>query len=171
METIIDWNSVVADIGPKLYQYFCASFPRPTAADLVQEVFIRLVNKYNKGSYDPKKGSLRMFAFGIAHFVRLETLKALPKENLFGDPTEYEWQMDANEKVDGNEEMNRRFALRKAITRLSGIQQQIILLLIDKELTLTDIGEITKIPLNTVKSHVHRAKDKLRTLLMNTRGI
>ncbi|MBI1861663.1 MAG: hypothetical protein HYR96_12165 [Deltaproteobacteria bacterium] len=76
----MNWDVAVEEIGPRLLRYFAATFPRPLAADLVQEVLVRLYQKHESGLFDPERGSLRMFAYGIAHFVRLETLKALPRE-------------------------------------------------------------------------------------------
>lgn len=170
MKASIDWNLAVADIGPRLYRYFCASFPWSIASDLVQEVFIRLVEKYRNGSFDPKKGSLRMFAFGIARLVRLEVFKTLPEENFFGDPIKYEWRVASNKNVIGSEDIDKSYSLRKAIAQLNEIQKEIILLLIDEDLTLADISKIIKIPIGTVKSHVHRAKVQLRNLLIDSRG-
>src|SRR4051812_42322449 len=70
------WQTIIADLGPGLLNYFCAVTPRHVASDLVQEVFLRLVVKIRDGQFDFTKGSPRMFAYGIARFVRLEALKS-----------------------------------------------------------------------------------------------
>ena len=64
----MDWEKTVADIGPRLFKYFNASFASETAADLVQETLIRLVRKQREFQSD--KGTLIMYAFGIARRVR-----------------------------------------------------------------------------------------------------
>ena len=160
----VDWTIVVEDIGPKLFRYFSAVVPQTLASDLVQETLLRLVQKYENGQYKPEKGSLRMFAFGIARFVRLEALKALPKEDYFSDPSEYEWQIDQS-NIEEHTKINERKSLRNAIALLNEPQKEIILLLVDKDLPLQEIGEILNMPSGTVKSHVHRAKAKLKEIL------
>jgi DNA-directed RNA polymerase specialized sigma24 family protein len=76
----VDWNRQVEDLGPSLYRYFCAQFAGVEASDLVQDTLIRLLRKVDQGEYDPARGSLRMYAFGIAHYVRLEAVKSRREE-------------------------------------------------------------------------------------------
>ena len=160
----VNWTIIVEEIGPKLFRYFSAAVSQSLASDLVQETLIRLVQKHKNGQYKAEKGSFQMFAFGIARFVRLEALKASPKEDFFADPSEYEWQIDRT-SIEINAEVNEIKRLRNAIAQLNESQKEIILLLIDKDLSLQEIGEILNMPLGTVKSYVHRAKGKLKELL------
>jgi RNA polymerase sigma-70 factor, ECF subfamily len=157
----LDWDKIVKEIGPRLYRYFCGNFPPSIASDLVQETFIRLVRKVESGSYNEKKGSIASYAFGIAFYIRKEAYKAAPKgeidlENIINFPVETTLQ---DELVEANEEKQR---LRLAISKLPESEKEVILLLIDEDLTLEEIGNILHMPLGTVKSHVHRAKEKLR---------
>ena len=48
---------------------------------------------------------------------------------------------------------------------ISEIQQEILLLILDQDLTLSEIATILQIPLGTIKSHVHRAKISLLKIL------
>ena len=163
------WNDIVKQLGPALLRYFSASFPTAIASDLVQEVLIRLVRKHRSGHFVEAKGTLRMFAFGIAHYVRLEGLKATPVETHFADTTDYDgrsFQVSAEP-----ENAEKIFRLRQALLSLSETERQIILLHIDEEMTLAHISEILKIPVGTVKSHVHRAKEKLKKRLMPDKGV
>ena len=162
----MNWNQVVEEIAPKLYRYFSASFRPETASELVQETLIRLVQKYEGGGFDAKKGSLTVFAYGIARNIRLETWKAIPPEDSYGDPKDYDFRVTGSDHdmAVGERELSK---LRTAIMSLNEIQRQIVLLHLDDELTLSQIAHILAIPLNTVKSHIHRAKELLREKLMH----
>ncbi len=59
----------------------------------------------------------------------------------------------------------------EALTKLEPVQMQIISLMIDEEMTLVDIGVVLGIPTGTVKSHVHRAKEHLRKILVAKESI
>ncbi len=69
------WSNLIENLGPRLYRYFCSSFSRDIADDLVQETLIRLYQKTIDHSFDEQKGTLTCYAFGIAHYVRLEKMK------------------------------------------------------------------------------------------------
>ena len=157
---MIDWESNVVDIGPKLFRYFSAAFPRPIASELVQETLLRLYRKSETGAYQPSRGSLRMFAFGIAHYVRLEAIKQMPPEDLGLD----DFESDSNlEKT--FDEKAKAMRLRKAIKTLSENERQVVLLYIEQDLTLKEIAQILGMPEGTVKSHLHRAKEGLKAAL------
>lgn len=154
-----DWNAIVEELGPKLFRYFRARFSYEHAADLTQETLIRLVQKTNAGQFDPGRGNLRMYAYGIAHFVALEAQKR--PESMESAPELHLVSRLEEEMI----EQQRRDQLRAALRRLDQVHVQIISLMIDEELTLNDIGVLLGMPVGTVKSHVHRAKEKLREIL------
>ena len=159
----MNWNQVVTEIGPRLYRYFSASFVPETASDLTQETLIRLVRKHGDGDFDPTQGSLLMFAYGIAKNIRYEKWKSARPEDHYADPKEYDHRVTEQQEVDQVEAHLAQ--LRNAISELNEIQSQVILLHIDQELTLQEIGGILGLPLNTVKSHAHRAKEILKKKL------
>ncbi|MBP9709025.1 MAG: hypothetical protein KBD78_15420 [Oligoflexales bacterium] len=68
----INWSRVIPEIAPGLLNYFKASFSNQLADDMVQEVFLRLLQKVQKGEFNENVGTLRMYAFGIARIIRLE---------------------------------------------------------------------------------------------------
>lgn len=57
--------------------------------------------------------------------------------------------------------------LRSAIANLSEVQQQVLSFYLDGELSLQQIGVILEIPAATVRSHLHRAKEALKTELIS----
>lgn len=158
MTESINWPKVADEIGPKLLRYFGASFPMALAEDLVQETLLRLFKGVSQGKFDPLRGNLRMWAYGIAHNVRYEARRIIPFEP-FADT--HSPIQDAEQPM--------KLALRQAIEKLAEPQKGIILLLLDQDLTLNEISLILEIPLNTIKSHVHRAKENLKSLLSDTK--
>ncbi|NQV41124.1 MAG: RNA polymerase sigma factor [Candidatus Marinimicrobia bacterium] len=56
--------------------------------------------------------------------------------------------------------------IREAVSALPALQSDAITLYYLKEFQYTEVAEIMDIPLNTVKSHIRRAKANLKSLLM-----
>lgn len=156
----LDWPSVVKDIGPRLYRYFSLTCERAVAEDLVQETLIRLLQKVRDGRFDSRRGNLRMYAFGIAHFVRIEARRTPSALHLIEDVTS-----DAHAPDLALAEQQTRRRLRMAIGQLNEAQQQVLSLYLDEELTLEQIGVILNLPAATVRSHLHRAKDQMKRIL------
>lgn len=158
----IDWDDAVGRLGPPLFSYFRASFPKSIADDLVQETLIRLVRKTRSHEYQSQLGTLKSYAYGIAHFVRLEALRASSKIQYLPDFWDRDLETPESESPDQIVLVRQ---LRKAISKLPETQCQIVLLTLDRDLTLPEIAQILSIPLNTIKSHIHRAKAQLKLLL------
>lgn len=155
-----EWNKIVTDLGPTLFRYFSGTFPSSIAADFVQETLIRLVQKHRGGSFDSTKGDLKAFAYGIARFVRLEAIKAQPPFDYVEDDS----QLDVMDPSRANKKDDVAH-LRWAINQLKPIEQEVIFLLIDSEISVEEISQQLQVPLNTVKSHIHRAKENLKTIM------
>ncbi len=155
----INWDQAVEQIGPQLYRYFCAQFSRATASDLVQECLIRLVQKCQNEEFQSEKGSLVSYAFGIAKFIRLEANKSERKYEVVEN-------IDVIAGADDRQYISDEVShLRWAISQLKSDEQEIILLMVDNDLTMLEIANLLEIPLNTIKSHIHRAKSSLRELM------
>ncbi|MGZ3744597.1 MAG: RNA polymerase sigma factor [Pseudobdellovibrionaceae bacterium] len=153
-----DWHQIVNDLGPCLYRYFCGIFPQSQASDLVQESLIRLVQKHRNGEFSSSRGSLKSYTFGIARYIRLEAQKDRPEFDLVED--------EASLDVPGEpKDLFETAHLRWAIRQLKPIEQEIILLMIDTESSLEEIAVGLNLPIGTVKSHVHRAKENLRQIM------
>lgn len=155
-----NWSQVVDELGPKLYRYFSGSFAPAAAADLVQDTLVRLLQKQRNGAWDPAKGTLATFAFGIARYVRLEAQKGFAGLEMLTDEN-----ADVPSSLPAAHDSDPAAHLRWAIRQLGLIEQEILLRLIDEECQLEEIANELGLPLGTVKSHIHRAKEKLRALM------
>lgn len=168
MDAPLDWDSIVEGLGPRLYRYFCARFEDVVADDLTQETLVRLVTKFNQGDFDSSKGTIEMFAFGIARFVRLEHIKERPLTLI--DSVDESIPSDEVEAPAQLEKHSRSQIMRQGIISLGEPEQEIILLMIDQEWTLNQIAEHMKMPLGTIKSHVHRAKKNIVNFVNQNTG-
>ncbi|MEK7356172.1 MAG: sigma-70 family RNA polymerase sigma factor [Bdellovibrionota bacterium] len=152
---------MVDEVGPRLYRYFKYKGCGDEAADLTQETFIRLVRVRDK--FDSSRGPVVAFALGIALNVWRESRRQNHREH---EPIEA-----ANEIVIDSglqerlERMNEASRLREVVTHLPLVQQDVLYFYFDEEMTTRAIGEALDMPEGTVKSHLHRAKETLRTLL------
>lgn len=162
----MDWNGIVERLGPRLYNYFIRRGFLKDAADLTQDVFSRLYQKITDGAFDETKGSLDAFAFGIARFVALENHQ---NSQIYLMVDEFDWDDVADPSdagLEANFERNQAIELfLKEIKSLNPVQQEVLTLYMDDELKLEDIAQLLKLPVGTVKSHLFRAKEKLRDLL------
>ncbi len=164
MAVELDWNAVAALLGPRLYNYFRRRGFLAQAADMTQETLLRLLEKVEFGEYNPDKGRLDQYAFGIARFVGLEQQKKFLEPVLAVESV----IVAEEEKLESNlQAQQQTTALRSAIRELSEIQQEVLWLILDEDLKLDEIALILEIPLGTVKSHVHRAKEQLKVKLSN----
>lgn len=168
MGASMNWDGLIDVLGPKLYRYFCARFEDTLADDLTQETLVRLVTKFNSGDFDNSKGTMEMFAFGIARFVRLEELKR--KTPVLMDKSEQDNIVDQANLFESTHDKSELFLLRKGIAHLLEPEQEIILLMIDQEWTLNQISQHMQMPLGTVKSHVHRAKKNIISFIEEKSG-
>ena len=94
----MNWDSIVEDLGPRLYKYFCVRFTKEQADELNTEQTIISFQSAAK--------------------------------------------------------------IRELIQELSKIEQQILLLFIDEELAINEIGLILQMPEGTIKSHIPFIKFK-----------
>jgi RNA polymerase sigma-70 factor (ECF subfamily) len=160
-----DWNLIVESIGPDLYRYFMGFYASQTAADLVQETLIRLFKKHRDQSFDSHQGSLRNFAFGIARYIRMEYQKKGSDFHLVEDESQLDIAMPEIKDFGRDFGSDPVAHLRWALSQLKPLEQELILQMIDEEASFETIAENFQMPVGTVKSHIHRAKEKLRQLM------
>ncbi len=162
----MDWNGIVERLGPRLYNYFIRRGFLKDSADLTQDVFSRLYQKITGGAFDEAKGSLDAFAFGIARFVALENHQN-SQIYLMGEDFDWDDLADTTESgLEANYERHQTIELfLKEIKSLNPVQQEVLTLYMDDELKLEDIAQLMKLPVGSVKSHLFRAKEKLKNLL------
>ena len=133
------------------------------AQDQCGETFARFVAAITNFKSD-NSHSLKAFVFGIARNVLLETLrrKRLIQENVCSLEEMPSNKPSVLQEVSSSDELT--FVLN-IIRQFEEPERQILLLRFIEGLKLDEIASIMKMPLNSVKSHVHRSRKKLCDML------
>jgi RNA polymerase sigma-70 factor (ECF subfamily) len=136
------------------------------AADLVQETFVRALKAQN--TFNLEEHGIRPWLVRIMHnlhFSRAEREKRQPIAMEAG-PLEAASPPAPNERFPfqaGFEGMDERMV--KALSELPPEYQTVLLLWAVEEFSYKDIAESMDIPIGTVMSRLHRARQKLSQLL------
>jgi RNA polymerase sigma-70 factor (ECF subfamily) len=150
--------------GPVIFSFCRRSLGSDVASDVTQEVFVTAWR--NRARFDPAKGTLRSWLFGIARFKVLGELRRRPPLHAVGDPAEERERIDRSD-VD---RLADRLVLEDAMAGLSDRSRELLRLAYVEDLTHTQIAERTKLPLGTVKSDIRRALARLRLELEASDG-
>ncbi len=104
------------------------------------------------------------------------TLDVMEKQRTYLQPlsldegVEIESQTGSPGFIDPQEQVAQREELRQALAKLSADQRRVIALRYGADLTELDIANVLGWPVGTVKSRLNRARERLRTLLMDEGG-
>ena len=146
-----------------LFRFFYYSHGnRELAEDQCAETFSNLIAAIAKMRSGAER--LQGFVFGVARNVMRRgwrERRAVPVPVEILDRTA-DTRPLAFQEVAGREELNRAL---DAIRSLSDPARQIMLLRFVEELPLQAIADAMKLPVGTVKSHIHRSRMKLRKIL------
>ncbi len=135
-----------------------------TAEDVTQEVFLLLIR--NPKNYDPAKGSLGGYLFGMArNITRRKLQRTRLDEPLTEDGTEAD---DAGFSCDSNllEDLARDEQLEylhKAVLALPEQYREVVVLCDLEEMSYPDAAEVLQCPPGTVSSRLHRARVMLKS--------
>ncbi len=132
------------------------------ADDLAQEVFIKVYR-----SLDTYRGQARFstWLYRIA-FNLAASQKRLARERwIHVDLEDAADEVDALRSHSGAGAVEAKRDLEAAMARLSQPQQWALRLSLEEELTHEEVAEVMGIPLGTVKTHLLRGKQALRTQL------
>jgi RNA polymerase sigma-70 factor (ECF subfamily) len=78
-----------------------------------------------------------------------------------------EGQSGPGNHTDLQEQVSQREEVRQALAKLNADQRRVIVLRYGADLTELDIANVLGWPVGTVKSRLNRARERLRTLLMD----
>jgi RNA polymerase sigma-70 factor (ECF subfamily) len=134
------------------------------AEEICQEAFLRAFSALDSFS---QKYRFSTWLFTIAYRLCLNQLRRKPP--LSGD-VEFsafdDGQEDASELIANSEEAQRlKKVIWNSVDRLSVQQRATILLFYREGMACDEIGTVLEMPVATVKSHLHRARIRLREML------
>ena len=130
---------------------------RGLAEELVQESFVRLWQ--GAGRFDPERGTVRALLFTIARRVAAD-LRRRPSSRQFAPEAEEAGALDARA-----DEVLLSVTVRDAMLSLSPSHREVLMLVYDEDLRLTDIATRLELPLGTVKTRSFYALRALREAL------
>jgi RNA polymerase sigma-70 factor, ECF subfamily len=135
-----------------------------TAEDVTQEVFMQLIR--NPNGYDPAKGSVAGYLFGIARNL---TRRKLDRSRL-DEPLADEWTEASENGLASDTDLLRDLTrgellecLRKAVLGLPEPYREVIVLCDLEEMSYPDAAGVLQCPAGTIASRLHRARLMLRT--------
>ena len=142
------------------------------AEEITQEVFMLLIRKPRK--FDPRKGSLVGYLFGIARNLTLRTIEQRRSTVQFFDESESDAPVtnadqlvnDSNEILAGLTQQQMIDRLHRAILSLPGQYREVIVLCDLEQMTQAEVAELIDCAPGTVASRMHRARAMLRTKMI-----
>jgi RNA polymerase sigma-70 factor (ECF subfamily) len=119
-----------------------------------------------EGAIESAKGDVLTYSYGIARNLRRETIRGNRKKNSetsieLSEPKPKEHDPVFSEMAD-EDELGK---LRRAIASLKDEEREVVLLLINEDLSMEEIATSLHMPVGTVKSHLHRARVHLKSIL------
>jgi RNA polymerase sigma-70 factor (ECF subfamily) len=137
-----------------------------TAEDVTQEVFLLLIR--NPRNYDPAKGSVAGYLFGIARNL---TRRKLDRSRL-DEPLGEEWTEGNGTGLTSDTDLLADLArvellecLQKAVLSLPAQYREVIVLCDLEEMSYPDAAIVLECPPGTISSRLHRARLMLKTRL------
>lgn len=137
--------------------------------DICQDVFIKVYEKLDTFQF---KSKLATWIGNIAYnssINYLEKKKNILLSNIVSPENELSFIESINIESDNPEKMFIRreeiSQLNQSINILPEFQKTVLLLFYKEEMSLDEISKILEMPVNTVKSHLFRAKNTLKHLL------
>ena len=131
----------------------------PTAEDVTQEVFLALIRE--DCGFDPERGSLSAYLFGIARKLVLRYLERgrpdMPLESHGDETLRPELAAADNPLVDLTRKETLE-ALRRAVLALPRRYREVVVLCDLEELDYADAAVALGCPIGTVRSRLHRAR-------------
>jgi RNA polymerase sigma-70 factor (ECF subfamily) len=141
-----------------IYAFFRRRLENPSRAEeLTQECFLALLR--NASRYEPR-ASFRSYLYGIA--VRMVFAE---RRNARRETT------DANSPEPRSEEnLDAALWIRRALEQLDANDREILMLREYEQLSYAEIAGMLRLPVNTVRSRLFRARMALKEQLMPVRG-
>ena len=150
-----------------IHAYIARRIGRDDAADVVADVFRMAIE--NLDSFDPARGQIRPWLFGIAA-NRLRTHWRAEQRRLraIGRLDDGRVAADAMARADDRIMAEGRAAeLMDALIELGESDRELVILIAWEGFSYEEVAQALDIPIGTVRSRLHRARRSLRTSMQS----
>ena len=148
-----------------VFRFACRMLGSATQAeDVAQECFLQVLRRPE--AFRAERASLRTYLCAIARHLALKQLRRRGQETVVDDPPE-----EAARGAQGDDplstviEEEASLAVRTAVEALPPLQREAVVLFEYQEMSLADIAAVCDVDVGTVKSRLHRARERLRRTL------
>ena len=162
------FKSLVDKYTSSIYNYSVRFVGVDYAKDIVQDVFIKAWKNIKK--FDNDKASFKTWLFTIASNTITDYLrkKKMVQFSSF-DKEEESFESSIPDEVILPDEalikLEDKELLNNTLDKIPANYREVLVLYYQEEMTFNEIGKLLNKPLNTVKSHHHRALIMLREIL------
>lgn len=143
----------------------CCGWNDAEAEDVVQTTYVKVLSGQARWS---GRSSFRTWLFGV---VRLTALEHRRREASLARRAEHavqEWQTTRDPEPEPDRALldhERAHRLREALDALPDRQREVVHLVFYQGLTVAEAGEVMGVSVGSARTHYHRGKNRLRTLL------
>jgi len=150
---------------PSLYAYMLRMSGRPDVAeDVVQEAFVRVLTNLHRFDFR-YRFSTWLFTIAKRLYVNMcQKHKPAYDSDVVGSRAGGTWGAEAP-AIDREVQGNAKDALQQALMILPDDQREILILFHQQDWPIALIAEHMSMPEGTIKSHLHRARRKMRAML------
>ncbi len=161
------FRELVNDHGDRIYNLALMKCNQATMAeDICQETFIRVYKGLKTFRQEAQLGTwIYRIALNVCHTVMKKELGHQQRETHLNENDFSEYIDEDSDVQTIHHRVTRKESIRSAIASLSQQQADAITLYYLKDFQYSEVAEIMDIPINTVKSHLRRAKENLRHLI------
>ena len=136
------------------------------AEDVTQECFLSILRRPE--AFRAERASLRTYLCAIARHLALKQLRKRGQETLLDDPSDLAGGSGGGDGADPLRrvvEAEAADAVRAAVLALPPLQREAVVLFEYQEMSLADVAAVCETDVGTVKSRLHRARERLRRTL------
>jgi RNA polymerase sigma-70 factor (ECF subfamily) len=148
-----------------VFRFACRMLGEPTLAeDVTQECFLSILRRPD--AFQPGRAALRTYLCAIARHLSFKQLRKMGQETAVEEPPEdREGPRRAKDPLDAAIAGEEALAVRAAVEGLPPLQREAVVLFEYQEMSLADIAAVCETDVGTVKSRLHRARERLRRVL------